>query len=559
MITQAIGSLNQYCKPSEFIAAFEQFAQDWGTWKDQANSTLASTCSDAAISTRYSAQIAAGQNFKGLWSSLSGALNTPASVYHNNQFWYLTTSLSNVTTKTPGVASEWVLFNWAPLTDVDLGPNVSKSVGQLVGINASGTGYDAGPVSPVTIAPACGYKPFTFVKFNDNQFLVAYVGVTSGADYITFAWVDADGKVLSSAKPTSIPAYNTYDILQMIKLPSSFSPAVVCVLISLTAGNQARYFFLDGNMNLVAQNTISLAGVSTGRPTMAITDDNHLVIASPGNSGAGVVPSLLVFSSAGVSPQSSYTWTGNCDTMLVTNVGGRIALFDNAGNLRVYTTSSSTSGYSLLLNETLLSGARSVYAAANLNSYNFILGADQGSYFTRVVSSGTSLRSTDKLYNYQAPGQGVGTYYGSLSYALLGSGKLIAIHNDYYYNNLTNYPGALPIWLTTFDHIGVPQRTQILLEEKLKLANNGNAGKFMDIPVVPVGQNGFAMLFVNDSNQLRFLCIKDGSKLVGAVSAVRGNSVECITDTVTTVATRNMLNHALAGPLSELDGHQRYL
>jgi len=50
----------------------------------------------------------AASNFKGNWSSLTGALNIPASVYHNSKYWALILNLANVTLSEPGVSSDWV-------------------------------------------------------------------------------------------------------------------------------------------------------------------------------------------------------------------------------------------------------------------------------------------------------------------------------------------------------------------------------------------------------------------------------------------------------------------
>jgi hypothetical protein len=75
----------------------------------------AATANDAATSAANSANAAAtsattllaAANYKGAWSTLSGALNKPASVTHNGKYWLLNTNVSDVTTKTPGVAPEW--------------------------------------------------------------------------------------------------------------------------------------------------------------------------------------------------------------------------------------------------------------------------------------------------------------------------------------------------------------------------------------------------------------------------------------------------------------------
>ena len=71
-----------------------------------------STIRDAAIDARDAAAASktltqAAANYKGQWSSLSGALNTPASVWHNGAYWGLLSNLANVATAQPGVSSAW--------------------------------------------------------------------------------------------------------------------------------------------------------------------------------------------------------------------------------------------------------------------------------------------------------------------------------------------------------------------------------------------------------------------------------------------------------------------
>ena len=48
------------------------------------------------------------QNFKGLWSDLTGAINTPASVKHNGVFWLLLNNLADVTVSEPSTTNtDW--------------------------------------------------------------------------------------------------------------------------------------------------------------------------------------------------------------------------------------------------------------------------------------------------------------------------------------------------------------------------------------------------------------------------------------------------------------------
>ena len=54
---------------------------------------------------------AAAANYKGLWSTLTGALNMPASVSHNGNYWALNANLADVTAATPGVSASWQPLN----------------------------------------------------------------------------------------------------------------------------------------------------------------------------------------------------------------------------------------------------------------------------------------------------------------------------------------------------------------------------------------------------------------------------------------------------------------
>lgn len=55
----------------------------------------------------------AAANFKGYWTSLAGALNTPASVDHSGAIWALLNNLANVATSEPGVSADWVVVGGA--------------------------------------------------------------------------------------------------------------------------------------------------------------------------------------------------------------------------------------------------------------------------------------------------------------------------------------------------------------------------------------------------------------------------------------------------------------
>lgn len=78
--------------------------------------TNALAAQEAAVSAYVNA------NYKGAWSSLTGALNVPALVSHSGQRWNLLSNLANVTTSEPGVGAAWELFALPSATGVGFDP-----------------------------------------------------------------------------------------------------------------------------------------------------------------------------------------------------------------------------------------------------------------------------------------------------------------------------------------------------------------------------------------------------------------------------------------------------
>lgn len=71
---------------------------------------------DVEAAAAGSTAVIAAANYKGEWSSLSGALNIPASVSHNNEVWLLTANIANVALKEPGVDPVWDQITFNPET-----------------------------------------------------------------------------------------------------------------------------------------------------------------------------------------------------------------------------------------------------------------------------------------------------------------------------------------------------------------------------------------------------------------------------------------------------------
>lgn len=101
-----VGFVNDVNGSASFI---DQRATDADTRAtDSANSASAAAQakSDAELA-RDAAQNVA--NFKGSWSSLTGAISVPATVLHNDQIWSLLANLADVEASEPGVSADWVV------------------------------------------------------------------------------------------------------------------------------------------------------------------------------------------------------------------------------------------------------------------------------------------------------------------------------------------------------------------------------------------------------------------------------------------------------------------
>ena len=89
------------------------------------NATSANESALAAVAQVVSASAAASialgaSNFKGEWSTLTGAISKPACVKHSGRFWMLLNNLANVATSEPGVSADW--------TSLDAGDRPSQTI-----------------------------------------------------------------------------------------------------------------------------------------------------------------------------------------------------------------------------------------------------------------------------------------------------------------------------------------------------------------------------------------------------------------------------------------------
>lgn len=107
--------LNFAARADDFLPALVVFGEEANALATDVNAKsatataaalTASNASNTAVAAADAATAAA--NYKGEWSSLSGALAIPASVSYQNNIYILTQNVADVTAHTPGVSSVWL-------------------------------------------------------------------------------------------------------------------------------------------------------------------------------------------------------------------------------------------------------------------------------------------------------------------------------------------------------------------------------------------------------------------------------------------------------------------
>ena len=126
-VPQRSDPINFAARADLFLAALPTFATETNLVASEVNANASTASSQAGIAvsaanaaTDAAAQALAAANFKGEWSTLTGALNKPACVKHNGRFWLLLNNLTNVTTSQPGVSADW--------TSIDAGTTITQVI-----------------------------------------------------------------------------------------------------------------------------------------------------------------------------------------------------------------------------------------------------------------------------------------------------------------------------------------------------------------------------------------------------------------------------------------------
>lgn len=158
-------------------AAYNAAVAAWLAWQVINGSEMAAFITQFdPLASNYSTIVAIA-NFKGNWSSLTGALNMPASVYHNERMWALTQNLANVTTATPGVSSAWVSVKsslWTRLSTT----SITAGSSQVTVTNIPQDYADISIVVPVAVPSSTQALQLSYSTNNGSSWL-GPVAVTS--------------------------------------------------------------------------------------------------------------------------------------------------------------------------------------------------------------------------------------------------------------------------------------------------------------------------------------------------------------------------------------------
>lgn len=170
--------------PADFAAKADAFAASLVGFVDNVNgsavfidqrATDSANSASAAAQAKTDAELArdAAQNvanFRGSWSSLTGAVSVPATVLHNDQIWSLLANLADVAASEPGVSADWV---------VQGGIDASKTVNFTASRNAA---YWLGLSLTVTLPDTASPPPKgTYVRLLKTASATPVIQTTDGA------------------------------------------------------------------------------------------------------------------------------------------------------------------------------------------------------------------------------------------------------------------------------------------------------------------------------------------------------------------------------------------
>lgn len=206
-----------------FVTEANALQADVGA-KQTTASSAASTASAKASEAAAARDIAmAAVNYHGLWSSLSGALAIPASVYHSGSVWLLKESVANVATETPGVSTKWLnvtpasgLGTAAYADETDFQPAIGVLAGLLLGNGVGG----------ISVATAANIVSAIGALAVANATHAATADSATSADSVIDGAISSALKIANSILTGSKFAPNTIPFDKLVRTGTAGKPLV---------------------------------------------------------------------------------------------------------------------------------------------------------------------------------------------------------------------------------------------------------------------------------------------------------------------------------------------
>lgn len=283
------------------------------------SATNAEAFKDAAASTL---------NYKGEWSSLTGALNVPSTVTHLNQVWMLKNNLANVTTSNPSTdTTNWIMVSKPSKPDIKPSLSVDWTLKPTAAslISAGWTITRTGEMTSFGAIP---------VKAAENLF-------SYSQDFTNGAWTktrvalsvvtDESGLVGSLLIPSVEASANHYMLFNA--LSTNIGSANYRVRFLCKAATHTKAFILDPSIGRaaaafdLATGTVIGTGLGPGYISHSMT---------PHELGGGLHWCELVMTSSAAGVSWNAAIVGYPDSFTPSSAGSAIFTGDGVSGIEVY-------------------------------------------------------------------------------------------------------------------------------------------------------------------------------------------------------------------------------
>lgn len=318
----------------------------------QANNSAASaiSASNSLASTALQVQLALdAAQMKGNWSSLTGALNKPASVANGGKIWALLNNLADVTTSQPGVTTDWVDITPAPSAyvcnhDQGLVTLTSSSTHSLAGVVA----LDAVRALLIIQSPA---NIHAVVYNNTTKLFGTAVLVRTGlaaAAGATSVLVATDRVLIASCPGTTafevvvlsmtgssiaVGTAVSATLPEACTLRDNFVAAGSSYVLALRGASNARAIAItvSGTIPTVGTSVIGVAGITNSLPLLRSIDATRVLLA--GTSSTTLFYAVPITVSAGttlvVGTVATTACNGSAYTLAALSTGRWAAIYTN--------------------------------------------------------------------------------------------------------------------------------------------------------------------------------------------------------------------------------------